>query len=668
MPNYDVHPSSSDYFDFLWTLGIGDNADEVSLTNYYMDLTYPFPRSKWLKELKNDVVNISHKSISFWYHPSLVGVNSTLVAGVTSNAYAKKRRDAIRETWGLDYQGRRVSVFFIVAKENGRWPVEEAAVHGDMILIDIPIGTPISTADANLPFKSQVWFYAANKYAAFFDFILKTEDDSFVDFEGLTSELELSMSMSTSQKNYIYWGSCNEQHCDNSGYVLSRNALDCMLSAEHLNELPEEVNEAVVTGLLADRCGIKPTSYGSKLVYDGKTNHVSQSGAVFHYVRLIYTNMSIKRIYQYDLMYKIGGKKWKPGKDISRFRAGYFENYEKENENYFARIDPFNSAPMNMLSKPYPFPVPLGETTRMLNVRVMISGRRISYWYPSTLEHINNSLVIGVLSGPGNSARRDDVRKTWAKNFLGRKENNIFFLVAREDGEWPMEEAIVFSDIIFLDIEEAYNTVNYSSLPFKSQVWFHLVNTRVAHTEFLLKTDDDAFVDVDGLTRQLQSYKLYLQKAGKKRDLYWGNCLPKNHQIVIRDETSKWYVSQRMFNRDFYPPYCIGGGYVLSKGPGLDCMTKRLNQISHLTLEDAATGVLAEMCNVEPVGYFNEMVNDITTSAGLRYMRLVYHKLESDKLWQFNALYKQGRKRWRVRNKIRRFRDGFLEKYVDVRL
>mmetsp|Transcript_712 Transcript_712/g.872 ORF Transcript_712/g.872 Transcript_712/m.872 type:complete len:695 (+) Transcript_712:226-2310(+) len=615
-------------------------------------------------------VRIGDEDVVVFFPESLKTVNSDVSFGVLSRGHNKEMRDSVRETWGMDINGKKRPVFFLMTLDDGMWPIEEALIERDLILIDMP---PVN----NTKVLSYIWFFLSFKFSLKAKYFVKTEDNVFVDVAGLQDELRqknylLTGSAQIKLKSIDGWGSCNSKatnqdaimKCDSRGYALSRKVLECLLNRPDSNLLEAAFDSGEFISFIATKCNIQVQNSPNAV---SNVLYVYHTNVKFYLVRLFYADLSISQMHLYDLIYRDGKMKWKITTGLRRFRSGFYHSYIEKNDNYleqFASHKPSRS--WYRLWYEYPFPRPLGQRIHLVRATVTISGMQVTYWFPEQLEGLASDVAIGVLSSPGNANRRNTIRRTWALNSEFRKQKNVFFLVGKENGRWPVEEALVHSDVILIDIREAYNENSFSSLPYKSQVLFHLVQTQTK-SSFLLKTDDDAFIDIDGLTRQMWHYKSKMKGPGSA-DLYWGNCLPEHHQLVIRDNTSKWFVPESMYEKKTYPPYCIGGGYVISNGPGLKCMVQQLESFKHITLEDTATGMLARKCGISPYDHFNKMVYDITSESDLHYMRLIYHKLSRDKIWQYNALYKLGGKKWEVRGKIRRFRDGILSKYVEVTL
>ena len=62
-------------------------------------------------------------------------------------------------------------------------------------------------------------------------------------------------------------------------------------------------------------------------------------------------------------------------------------------------------------------------------------------------------LPIGVLSF--EREKRDIVRQTWGK----QKHADVFFLLGKSNGEWPIEEFEEHMDLILIDMPEGYGQV-----------------------------------------------------------------------------------------------------------------------------------------------------------------------------------------------------------------
>lgn len=107
--------------------------------------------------------------------------------------------------------------------------------------------------------------------------------------------------------------------------------------------------------------------------------------------------------------------------------------------------------------------------------------------------------------------------------------------------------------------------------------------------KYVLKCDDDTYVKLDRLVEELAAYDAQLSERrfapNPPPELYWGYFNGKA-QIKVR---GKWRESN-FKSCDLYPPYALGGGYVISSG-----IAKYIAQnaaiLSPLVSEDVSMGV-----------------------------------------------------------------------------
>jgi hypothetical protein len=210
---------------------------------------------------------------------------------------------------------------------------------------------------------------------------------------------------------------------------------------------------------------------------------------------------------------------------------------------------------------------------------VIIYGKKVRIQAPAHHNCTIHQMPIGVLSG--YPERRQRVRNAWAK------DQCVYFMVAKKRGEWPVEEAEKYNDVILLDLNEEY-AGEFSVLPYKTALWFVLAHEWFPEAGHVLKTDDDSNVDVEGLNRELQ--RLVPDYWGK----VWSNVRP------IRDLNHRYYVSpQQWRNKTVFPDYCSGAGYALST-KARKCLVSRIADETFLPMEDAATGVTLKACGIQP--------------------------------------------------------------------
>lgn len=191
-------------------------------------------------------------------------------------------------------------------------------------------------------------------------------------------------------------------------------------------------------------------------------------------------------------------------------------------------------------------------------------------------------LMIMIFTEHKNYEQRMAIRNTWltyAKNntanvryafFLGNTKNI-------SDHESIAKENKVHKDILKEDFMDSYNNLTHKTL-----MGFKWVVEYCAKANFVLKTDDDMFVNVPKLLS-------YLEESGN--DLYKnvvGSCL-KNSK-PIRDNKSKWYISEEKYPARNYPGFCSGTGYLISEQT-VEEIYNIFSTVPFLYLEDVYVGL-----------------------------------------------------------------------------
>jgi len=259
-----------------------DGYDTGSFSNCTTSMatsTQPHQRKPISKNPESSMAVISCRDIHFRAPLSDIekgGVD--IVVGVLSGAGGKGpiHRDSIRSTWARDRKG----VYFIVA---GPWEAieEEYQHYRDLIWIDEE--EVYEGEESVLPFKTEIFLYIINKYSlpgkAGFQYLFKTDDDSYVDMTKLENAI-------VGKKDIHYWGCCTDVHyrplrhpsrkwritfdlypeeyyplyCQGAGFAVSRDMANCIIDGDNLKNFRYNPFEDVSVGLLAERCGYRPSS------------------------------------------------------------------------------------------------------------------------------------------------------------------------------------------------------------------------------------------------------------------------------------------------------------------------------------------------------------------------------------------------------------------------
>lgn len=166
-------------------------------------------------------------------------------------------------------------------------------------------------------------------------------------------------------------------------------------------------------------------------------------------------------------------------------------------------------------------------------------------------------LFIGILSGRGYRHRRLAVREAWAsKAQIPGLVVSKFILSEDERTPQVQKELEMYNDIVFVK-----EKTNYKSILYKT---FYVLEYGVKNydVKFILKTDDDAFINVQPIIQQLQT--LCESKDCTKERLYMGKMA--KHSEVLLQPGHKWNnaVFYNHTGLHMYPNYMMGGGYVMS--------------------------------------------------------------------------------------------------------
>ena len=138
---------------------------------------------------------------------------------------------------------------------------------------------------------------------------------------------------------------------------------------------------------------------------------------------------------------------------------------------------------------------------------------------------------------------RDNTAKVRYAFFLGQTSNyQLTKYVARE--------AEHYRDVVIADFSDSYNNLTY-----KTMAAFQWVYKNCGQVKYVMKTDDDMYVNVGNLISLTTRFRGLLQSR------VLGSC--KKHSPV-RLQSSKYYIPTDVYPFAEYPTTCSGTGYVTS--------------------------------------------------------------------------------------------------------
>ncbi|XP_078033491.1 beta-1,3-galactosyltransferase 1 isoform X1 [Augochlora pura] len=206
-------------------------------------------------------------------------------------------------------------------------------------------------------------------------------------------------------------------------------------------------------------------------------------------------------------------------------------------------------------------------------------------------------LLIVVCSAITNYNARTAIRNTWAnKTILETIYNStvkVAFLLGQSDND-TLNNVIADENQQYNDIiqERFYDT--YNNLTLKSVMMLKWVTFNCKQAKYLMKTDDDMFVNIPILMKTLQS-------RPQSTDTLLGSLICNAKPIL--DPNNKWYTPKYMYSEKMYPNYLSGTGYVMSLDVALKLYQAALT-MPLLHLEDVyITGLCAKRAKVRPVNH-----------------------------------------------------------------
>lgn len=236
--------------------------------------------------------------------------------------------------------------------------------------------------------------------------------------------------------------------------------------------------------------------------------------------------------------------------------------------------------------KPWHYP----NASNWDNSKKVIQGSLFLPPVPSCPPGSGIRLVVIVCSAPQNFASRQAIRSTWGKDSIWTKSAKVFFVIGRTSQNvtdmFISMEKVEYGDVIH------YNLVDsYYNLTLKSVSALKWATTRCPNAKYVMKTDDDMFVNIPLLQKSVLRFKLGNVVVGK----LIVNARP------IRNKSSKWYVPYETYVDQYYPNYLSGTGYVMSQSAAALLYNSSLT-VPFISLEDVfITGICAKNESVKPI-------------------------------------------------------------------
>ena len=208
-----------------------------------------------------------------------------------------------------------------------------------------------------------------------------------------------------------------------------------------------------------------------------------------------------------------------------------------------------------------------------------------------------NIFMLNLISSlPRHFNSRQAIRETWGSEneILGERVKTLFVMGLTQQDTEEIQKQVQIEDDEYGDIIQAEFRESFSNLTLKVVLGLKWVTQNCAHASFIYKGDDDMFVNFPNIINHV---KKEISGGKGKRKYFMGSVLYRSVRITRKD--SKYFVNDKHYSGKYFPPYCSGGGYVLSSDI-VPLMYEEALKTAFIPIDDAYQGILAKKVGVVP--------------------------------------------------------------------
>ncbi|CAJ1064240.1 N-acetyllactosaminide beta-1%2C3-N-acetylglucosaminyltransferase 3-like [Xyrichtys novacula] len=206
-------------------------------------------------------------------------------------------------------------------------------------------------------------------------------------------------------------------------------------------------------------------------------------------------------------------------------------------------------------------------------------------------------LLLVIKSSPENHERREMLRKTWAKERLqnGVWIRRLFITGTTGSGfrEKRLNKVVELEHSQYKDILQWDFADTFFNLTLKQVVFLKWFERNCPKARFLLNGDDDVFVNTNNVVKYLQN----LEDNDGSKHLFTGHLI--QYVGPVRESWNKYFVPVQVQVSDQYPPYCGGGGFILS-GYTASVIYNMSKSIPLLPIDDVYMGMCQAKAGLSP--------------------------------------------------------------------
>lgn len=181
------------------------------------------------------------------------------------------------------------------------------------------------------------------------------------------------------------------------------------------------------------------------------------------------------------------------------------------------------------------------------------------------------------------------IRLTWM-HYGSRRDIGMAFVLGRGNDTNVNErldgENMMYADMIRGNFVDSYNNLTLKTI--SALEWTHW---HCPLAKYVLKTDDDMFINVPKLMEFLDTLKAKRKIYGRRAE----NWMP------VRNKRSKYYVSYAQYSSRYFPYFTTGPAYLLTGDIVAELYAQAL-ATAFLKLEDVfMTGIVADVLGIDRI-------------------------------------------------------------------
>lgn len=214
-------------------------------------------------------------------------------------------------------------------------------------------------------------------------------------------------------------------------------------------------------------------------------------------------------------------------------------------------------------------------------------------------------MIVLISTPPSHGEMRKAIRETWCKKqqVLGETIRCVFVMGEMSSETEELRNQLRQEDIQYGDLIRASFHESFQNLTLKVILGLKWISENCRHTKYFYKGDEDMFVNFNNIISYIKS----LRSQGKALTQFFVGSrlygsIRYSPNIPEHKSLKRYHVPDHMYFGHFYPPYCSGGGYVLSAETVPNLYQESL-RTSLINVDDAFQGILTKKLGYGPIGH-----------------------------------------------------------------